>query len=114
MRAHRWVALVLALLATVALAACGGGATDRTKGLSPAQILARARAEAAALNSYRVGLKANLRVTAAPGALPAAAQSLLGQNLELTGQASVRRPDALSLDFAVAGLPFQGNATKID
>ncbi|MDX6646738.1 MAG: hypothetical protein QOK40_2465 [Miltoncostaeaceae bacterium] len=115
MRARRCVAVALALLAALALAACGGGGeTDRTPGLSPAQILERARAEAAALTSYRVGLTADLQVTAAPGALPPAAQSLLGDRLELNGQATLRRPDALSLDFAVAGLPFQGNLTAVE
>jgi hypothetical protein len=113
MRFPRRVCAALALVAALAVAACGGGATDRTTGLSPAQILERARAEAAALTSYRAAISADLRVTAAPGALPPAAQNLLGDRLQVTGQAAVRRPDALSLDFAIEGVPFQGNVTKI-
>jgi hypothetical protein len=113
MRFPRRVAAVLALVAALAVAACGGGATDRTDGLSPAQILERAQAAAAALSSYRAAIDADLRVTVEPGALPAAARSLLGERLRITGQAAVRRPDALSLDFAIAGAPFQGNVTKI-
>jgi hypothetical protein len=114
MRVLRRVAAALALVATLGVVSCGGGPTDRTTGLSAPQILERARAEAAALTSYRAGISATLQVSAAPGALPPAARNLLGRRLEISGQAAVRRPDALSLDFAVAGLPFQGNVTKLD
>jgi len=97
------------------VAACGGGSsTDQTKGLSPAQILQRARANAEALDSYRAGLTAEIQVTGSAGLLPGAARQLLGNKLKVNGQANVSRdPDAMSLDFAIEGLPFQGNVTKI-
>ena len=115
MRTRRCIALLLAVIAALTLAACGGGgSTDQTKGLSPAQILQRARANAEALDSYRAGLTADVKVSGSAGLLPAAARQLLGNRLKINAQANVsREPDAMSLDFAVEGLPFQGNATKI-
>ena len=115
MRASRCIALLLAVIAAVTLAACGGGgSTDQTKGLSPAQILQRARANAEALDSYRAGLTAEVQVTGSAGLLSGPARQLLGNRLKVNGQANVSRdPDAMSLDFAIEGLPFQGNATKI-
>jgi hypothetical protein len=118
MRARGWVALALAALLALVSAGCGGGDddTDRTAGMTPAQILDQSVAALEAEGSYQLEFDADLDVQTAPGApVPAQLRPLLAGLRAVSGSGPVVPPDA-SLDVAadLGLLTVQANVTKVD
>jgi hypothetical protein len=110
------LAALLALVAALALAACGGGGSgeDISKGLSAQQLLDRSAAEAAKLESFRIAIDGKGRVDLAQGASGAAA-GLLDGPLAVTGEGPVQPPDKASIDAKIELAAFspQVNLTRV-
>ncbi|MEQ8834413.1 MAG: hypothetical protein RIB67_08190 [Miltoncostaeaceae bacterium] len=108
--------LVLALMGLallVATAACGGGddagGPDLTADLAPGEILDRSAQAMRDARSFRLGFE--VTGTAAIGGQVG---TLLGDEIDISGEGPVLPPDGISLDVSVAvsGLPLQGNLSR--
>ncbi len=110
-------ATLLALVVALGLVACSGGSgggEDLTADLGPRQLLDRAAAEAAKLESFRIALDGEGRVDLAvdPSA-PSA--NLLNGPLAVSGEGPVQPPDRASIDARVELASFapQVNLTRV-
>lgn len=104
----------MAVLVTVALVGgCGGGGTDpaddATAGLTPAEILVGSADAYRDLDSLRVTFDISGTADLGPRIT-----GLLGDAIDISGEALVRPPDELAMDatVSVAGLPLQANLTR--
>jgi hypothetical protein len=106
-------AVAAALVVVAPLAGCGGDdggtADDATAGLTPTELLARSADAYRELDSLRVAFE----VTGTAD-LGSAASGVLGETVDVSGEALVRPPDELAMDATVnvAGLPLQANLTR--
>lgn len=107
---------MLAILAALALTACGGGGgggEDLAAGLTPAEILKRSSDEAGALESFRIAVDGTGRIDLKNGA--AAGGGLLDGPLALSGEGPVQPPDRASIDakLTLSALSPQVNLTRV-
>lgn len=114
----RRVALLalIALLTTIGLVAgCGddGGGEDVTGDLTAQELLDRSADEAAAAESFRIGIEAAGSIDATASGVPAA--GLLAGRVQLSGEGPVQPPDRASIDLRVelSGPALQGNVTRV-
>ncbi len=111
------LAALLALVAALALSACGGGGgggEDLSAGLTPQELLGRSAAEAADLESFRIALEASGQVDLGAQAAGATA-GLLNGPISLSGEGAVQPPDRASIDARIELAAFspQVNLTRV-
>lgn len=103
--------LVVALIALVA--GCGGDdagdGPDLTADLAPAEILDRSAEAMRGARSFRLSFE----VTGTAG-IGGQIGTLIGEEIDISGEGPVLPPDGISLDVSVAvsGLPLQGNLAR--
>jgi hypothetical protein len=112
-RPGRLLILVIAALALlVAASGCGGddASEDVTEGLTAPELLQQSARAWEGVESFRIAFEA-----AGSADLGAEASRLLGNRIDLTGEGTVRPPDAAAIDATVrvTGLPVQAGLTRV-
>ncbi len=115
MARHLALLILVAAVAGIALAGCGGGASSATDGLSAQQVLTQASAKTDQQSSYHVALTATLSADVQPGALGGQVGTLLTQPISISGEGTVQKPGQITVDLSIklATTPLQVNITKI-
>lgn len=110
------LAALLAVIAALALSACGGGGggEDLSEGLTPQELLDRSAAASAELETFRIAVDAEGQLDLAAAAAGPTA-GLLDGPLSLSGEGPVQPPDRASIDARIdlASFSPQVNLTRV-